>query len=411
MLILFGRYVYDFLPSKYNTETVRAIIDRIGRGTLVELVMPFFMAIVCTLLITNRKIWLERFVFFIVLLLSIIIVVKGVTEISYQTIKTILKPSYLWMQKDIKFLNSYPFDNGSNVFVDQVTGTFMSFENKRFNIISDKRTFLNIEDNRIFNPIFNDAILSRDIIRRDIHYIILNTQILPLSTLKKFDNKPEYFKKIYQKHKKKPENSNLNNLLNQYREKNFIAIKDAIIRNYKSYIRALVEHNLVIYRVNKAAIKTESNDKIVDNPFNFKKKYLDTGLKHYRLLDDNMRVKEISGFNYLNSNVVMIDFLYPLDIKEMSFRILQVFPVLDSIARTQVFLINKKNKDISLIKKELVFREDIKSKTITIRNGYHNVKAVYFYVYGKYIDDRYNVSRFKIKVSNNECINAALDSM
>lgn len=412
ILFLFGEYVYALIPPGYNTEAVRSIIDRIGRGTLLELVVPVFIAIVGTLFIDSNRILIKRLFFLIALVLLTLVISRGIADIGNQAVKTLLKPSYFLMKKEIDFLNSYPFKRGSRVFIDPVTGTFMSLKDSRgFNLISDKVAFFNQNDARIFNPIFNDALLFQDILRRDIDYIVVNTWILPFSTLKKFDRKPQLFKKIYQKESssEKPEYFDLNNLLYLYRKKDFITLRETIVEGYGLFVQNLMEgYGLVIYHVNRPAMREASGaHEIILHPFSFREGYIDDELVHY-LFDNGKMVKEIVGYDYLNSDVVMIDFHKPLNIKEVNFELWRVFPVIASTARFQFFLFDKEDRNIEIIDGRLEFKEKKAIGTIAFKGGYNSVKTIYLYVYGDAIDDKYRLDRCTITMDNNEYVKCSM---
>lgn len=413
ILSLFSKYVYALIPPDYNTEAVRSIVDRIGRGTLIEMVIPVFAAMVGMLLMSVGRTFMRKVVFFIVLVLLTLVVGKGMADIGYQTVKTLLKPSYFLMQKEVNFLNLYPFERGSRIFIDPVTGTFISFKdnNKRFDLISDKATFFNQNDSRIFNPIFNDVLLFQDILKRDIDYIVVNTWILPLSTLKKFDRKPQLFKKLYQKEgsSNEPEFFDLNNLLYLYRKKDFISLRETLLEGYRLFVQNVMEgYGLVIYRVNKPAIREASSaPEIIRHPFSFREGYIGDELVHYTF-DNGRAVKEIAGYDYLNSDVIMIDFKSPFNLKEVNFEILRVFPVTDSTARFQLFLFDKEDKNIEIMEGRLEFKENKTSGAITFKDGYHSVKTIYLHVYGETIDDKYRVGRCTIIMDNNEYVKCSM---
>lgn len=412
ILFLFSEYVYALIPLGYNTEAVRGIIDRIGRGTLIELVVPVFIAIVGTLFIDSNRALMKRLFFLIALVLLTLVIGRGIADIGYQAVKTLLKPSYFLMKKEIDFLNSYPFKRDSRILIDPITGTFMSLkDSKGFNLISDKAAFFNQNDARIFNPIFNDALLFQDILRRDIDYIVVNTWILPFSTLKKFDRKPQLFKKIYQKESssEKPEYFDLNNLLYLYRKRDFVSLKNFLVENYRLFVQSLIEGDgLVIYRVNKPAIREAlTAPEIIQYPFIFREGYISDGLVSYRF--DNGRVaKEIAGYDYLNSDVIMVDFHNPTNLKEVNFEIWRVFPVIASTARFQLLLFDEKDRNIELTEGRLEFKENETSGTITFKGGYNSVKTIYLHIYGDAIDDKYRVSKCTITMDNNKYVKCSM---
>lgn len=409
-LDIFRTFGQNFVKTYFDTEVYRAIAERLGRGTLVELVVPYFLAFIFIIFKTNKKWWKTTVTLFVFILL-LIISVKGIATIIYQTGKLISKPSYLMMKRDIDILNSLPLKN-KTVLADPITSRFISYNNKDFNLISLEGSHINPTTRRIFNPIFRDEILFHDLLNNKIDYIIVNTAILPLETLNIFVDKPRYFDNICCEFKESNIETripDINSLIKLFKRKDFITIKKKIIKEKRQYISYLIDNPLAVYRVNRGAMEISNKEQSLLVPFDFDKSYLSPLFYDYHVKEGGYGAKAV-GYNYLYSNVLKVNFDLKINIKKIEISVNKLFPEISTDSTIEIYLVDSEKKDIFKDAFNINFKtnEKIKNKVFEVPTDYKTTKEIYIHVYNDTIDDRYEISKVNITTYQDKSIEISL---
>lgn len=406
LLDIFRTFGQIFVKTYFDTEVYRAIAERLGRGTLVELVVPYFLAFIIIIFKTNKKWWKTTVTLFVFILL-LIISVKGIATIIYQTGKLISKPSYLMMKRDIDILNSLPLKN-KTVLADPITSRFISYNNKDFNLISLEGSHINPTTRRIFNPIFRDEILFHDLLNNKIDYIIVNTAILPLETLNIYVDKPRYFENIccdFKESNIETRIPDINSLIKLFKRKDFITIKKKIIKEKRQYISYLYDNPLAVYRVNRDAMEISNKEQSLSVPFDFDKNYLNPLFNDYQVKESGYGAKAV-GYNYLYSNVLKVNFDLKINIKKIEISVNKLFPEISTDSTIEIYLVDSEKKDIFKDAFNINFKtnEKIKNKVFEIPTDYKTTKEIYIHVYNDTIDDRYEISKVNITTYQDKSI-------
>lgn len=410
--LFFKTFGGHFVKNYFDTEIYRAIAERIWRGALIELVMPFFLAFIFEIFRTNKKWWKITVAFFAFALL-LLASVKWTSTAVYQAVKLISKPSYLMMKKDIDFLNSLPLRDRT-VLADPITSTFMSYQNEDSNLLASKGSHINPNTRRIFNPIFKDDILFYDLLNNKIDYIIVNTTILPLETLNIFDGKPKYFDKFcceFNENDIERIFPDINSLIKLFKRKDFISMKKKIIKEKQQYINYLLYNPLAVYRVNRDAMEIVNKEQSLSVPFDFNKSYLKPLFNDY-LIKASVYGAKAAGYNYLYSNVLKVNFDLQMNIKKIEVSVEKIFPKISTDATIEIYLVGRDEKDVFKDVFYINFRmnEKIKNKVFEFYEDHDHkvVKEIYVYVYNDIIDDRYKISKVNITTDQDKSVEISL---
>lgn len=397
VLNLLSDYLRNYIDTHIVSSIIRALLQRLYRGNLTELVLPLFLGISCAFLFKREKMWIRRCIVFLSATLLVLVSVRAIADITFQTIKIILKPSYLIMKRDVELLSSLSFGD-SMVLTDPVTSMFMSYKGNDLKLVTFQSLSFHADTYRIFNPIFNDKLLYQDLKDYKVDYIILNTAILPEETMKKFNENERYLENIYIINKTKMSSMDIaDNLVSLFKRKDFGTVKNVIQGKYKEILRGLFKRPIYVYKVKRDIISSYQNDK-AKIPFDFKKDYLVPYFDYYQSDLDNMQAY---GYHYLGSDVLKIDFQDRINIKRIEFDISQITP---GSIKIEVFLDNR-GKVVSKEGSRLIFSDnDFKRKEIFDFLQADNIKTIYLSVYGSVIDDRLDILRFTITTDKDKAI-------
>lgn len=401
VLNLLADYLRNYIDTHIVSSIIRALLQRLFRGNLTELVLPLFLGISCAFLLKREKMWIRRCIVFLSAILLVLVSVRAIADITFQTVKIIWKPSYLIMKRDVELLNSLSFGD-SMVLTDPVTSMFMSYKSNDLKLVPFQSLNFYANTFRIFNPIFNDKLLYQDLRDYKVDYIILNTSILPEETMKKFNENERYLENIYIINKTKMSSMDIaDNLVSLFKRKDFGTVKNVIQGKYKEFIRGLFKMPIYVYKVKRDIMPSYQNDK-EKVPFDFKKDYLYPYFDYYQSNLDSMQAY---GYHYLGSDVLKINFQDKINIEKIEFDIFKISPVIGSSIKVEVFLTNIGEKVVSKKDGNLNFNDKVSKKKITfdLLQAEH-IKTIYLYVYGSTIDDRFDILRFTITTNEDKTI-------